>query len=655
MLERVRYSGMVMLATLALSSALVFPSPLPQEKEASYWYELMEREVQEALQRPRNEGKAKNIILFLGDGMGVTVATAGRILKGQKEGVSGEEGYLVWERFPNIALLKTYNLDKQVPDSAATATAYLAGVKANYETLGVSGKVKMKDCDASLLQENRLDSILQWAQDAGKDTGVVTTTQVTHATPAALYAKAAYRYWQCDTRMIDDNATHCKDIARQLVEDEPGRNMKVIMGGGRQEMGASLQKDTSQKCPRTDGRNLVQEWMQDKKMRGATHAYVTSTSQLRNVPIQDTDYLFGLFGDIHTPYEVDRDGGLDGTPSLKEMVLTAITILQKSPQGFFLLVEGGMIDRGMHNSNPRRALEELVQLEKAMEEALKVVDLEDTLVVVTADHSHTMTMAGYPPRGNDIFGVVKNRYVTDGLPYTTLMFATGPGYNYTWDGHKVTRPNLTGVDTGHKDYVSLAAVPTVDNKETHGGEDVAVFATGPMSHLFHRVHEQTFVAHVMAFSACIGPYKDTCTRLLKESAKDVVIHGPEGNTKNGCRCDSNIGNGHGHNHSHSSHGSQLGMADENQTHTSSDNQLGKDRGHAKSFHQVNKEGDPEMHTEQEDVDVDFASRTSNVHTKHLNKHKLNGGSSRLAPSYTALFLLALLGLNCRLLLRFNSL
>nr|XP_045594863.1 alkaline phosphatase-like [Procambarus clarkii] len=514
MLERVRYSGMVLLATLALSSALVFPSPLPQEKEASYWYELMEREVQEALQRPKNEGKAKNIILFLGDGMGVTVATAGRILKGQKEGVSGEEGYLVWERFPNNALLKTYNLDKQVPDSAATATAYLTGVKANYETLGVSGKVKVKDCDASLLQENRLDSILQWAQDAGKDTGVVTTTQVTHATPAGLYAKTAYRDWLCDTKMIADNATHCKDIARQLVEDEPGRSMKVIMGGGRQEMGAPLNQGKV-KCLRSDGRNLIQEWVQDKKKRGATSAYVTSTRQLRSVPLKDTDYLLGLFGDIHTPYEVDRDGGLDGTPSLKEMVLTAITILQKSPQGFFLLVEGGLLDIALHYSQARRGLEELVQLEEAVKEALKVVNLEETLLIVTGDHSHAITMSGYPPRGNDIFGVVRNKHVTDGLPYTTLMFAVGHGYNYTWDGHKVTRPNLTGVDTGHKDYVAQASVPTVVGEEAHGGEDVAVYATGVMSHLFHRTHEQTFVAHVMAVAGCIGPYKDNCARLKK--------------------------------------------------------------------------------------------------------------------------------------------
>ncbi|XP_071535397.1 alkaline phosphatase-like [Panulirus ornatus] len=503
---------LVTVACLATyTSAIVYPSPNPKETEVSYWYQLMSEEIQQALHKPKNTGKAKNVLLFLGDGMGVTVGTAGRILKGQKQGMSGEEGHLVWEKFPNIALLKTYTVDKQVPDSASTASAYLSGVKANYKTLGVTGKVKYMDCAASLLPENRLDSILKWAQDAGKDTGVVTTTQVTHATPAALYAKAANRKWQCDTIMTKDNATSCVDIARQLVLEDPGKNMKVIMGGGRQELGAP-QEEAEQKCPRSDGRNLVKEWQEDKMAEGATPAYVTNTRQLRDVDPEATDFLMGLFGERHTPYEVDRDQGPDGTPTLKEMTQMALRVLKKGPNGFFLLVEGGTIDKGLHLTKPRRALEEVVSLDETVEAALEMVDLEETLVLVTADHSHTMAMAGYPPRGNDILGVTTYDKVADGLPYTTLMFTTGQGYSYTWDGEKVMRRNLTGVDTTHKDFEALAAVPTVEEEETHGGEDVAVFAIGPMSHLFHRVHEQTYVAHVMGYAACIGPYKDDCGR-----------------------------------------------------------------------------------------------------------------------------------------------
>ncbi|ROT62358.1 salivary alkaline phosphatase [Penaeus vannamei] len=160
-------------------------------------------------------------------GLGITVGTASRILKGQRQGHSGEEGYLLWERFPNVGLMKTYNIDKQVSDSAGTATAYLTGVKGNYKTLGVTGNVQVSDCAASLKPENRLDSILKWAQDAGKDTGLVTTAQVTHASPAGLYAKTPSRNWQCDTKMAKEgeHTKACKDIARQLVEDEPGKNI----------------------------------------------------------------------------------------------------------------------------------------------------------------------------------------------------------------------------------------------------------------------------------------------------------------------------------------------------------------------------------------------------------------------------------------------
>ncbi|XP_063600536.1 alkaline phosphatase-like [Penaeus indicus] len=516
---------MATLMAIPASSERQFPSPVANEKESSYWYNLAKNELEEALAKPILTNVAKNVILFLGDGMGVTAGTAGRILKGQKKGVSGEEGYLVWERFPNIGLMKTYNLDKQVPDSAGTATAYLTGVKANYYTLGVNGKVKLGDCAASLKPENRLDSILQWAQNADKDTGVVTTAQVTHATPAGLYAKSANRKWQCDSKIMKEGgeALKCKDIARQLVEDEPARNMKVIFGGGRQEMGAQVYPDTEETCLRKDGRNLPKEWQNDKAARGKTHAYVTTTRELRSVNIEDTDYIMGLFGDVHVPYELDRNVTLDGTPHLREMVEVAIRRLKRNDNGFFLLVEGGRIDHGLHYGQPKRALEELLAMEEAVEAAMKMVNMEETLMVITADHSHVMTINGYPARGNNILGKVEfNEDVTDGMPYTTLMFTNGHGFNYTWNGKEVMRLNLTGVDTSGNNFEALAGVPTHEGSETHGGEDVAAYAIGPMSHLFHRVHEQNYVAHVMAYASCIGPYRE-CDRPV-QAPKNVYTH-----------------------------------------------------------------------------------------------------------------------------------
>ncbi|KAK8731360.1 hypothetical protein OTU49_007564 [Cherax quadricarinatus] len=510
------YCGVLLLVVSVASNTVevVYPSPVLMETESSYWLQLARKELEEALHKPKLTNVAKNVILFLGDGMGITVGTAGRILKGQKKGVSGEEGYLAWERFPNVGLIKTYNLDKQVADSAATATAFLTGVKANYYTLGVNGKVKLDDCEASLKPENRVESILKWAQDANKATGVVTTAQVTHATPAGLYAKTSNRKWQCDTAIMKagPDALRCKDIARQLVEDEPAINMKVIMGGGRQEMGEPLESGAEEVCVRTDGRNLVQEWKNSKAAQGKNYTYITTTRELRSVNTQNAEYIMGLFGDIHVPYEVDRNTSLDGTPSLKEMVEVALRRLKKDEDGFFLMVEGGRIDHGLHWGQPRRALEELLAMEEALEAALKMISLEETLVVVTADHSHVITMNGYPERGNNILGVVMNDDVEDHMPFTTLMFTNGHGFNYTWNGEKVMRRNLSGVDTTEADFEALAAVPTSPGSETHGGEDVGVYAIGPMAHLFHRVHEQNYVAHVMAYASCIGPYENDCER-----------------------------------------------------------------------------------------------------------------------------------------------
>ena len=120
-------------------------------------------------------------------------------------------------------------MDKQVPDSAGTATAYLTGVKGRYGTVGLDVTAPYNVCRPDLGNKPITDSILKWAQDAGKDTGFVTTTRVTHATPSGLYAHSANRDWECDSQIPIEHryAGYCKDIAQQLIENEPGKNIKV--------------------------------------------------------------------------------------------------------------------------------------------------------------------------------------------------------------------------------------------------------------------------------------------------------------------------------------------------------------------------------------------------------------------------------------------
>jgi alkaline phosphatase len=177
------------------------------------------------------------------------------------------------------------------------------------------------------------------------------------------------------------------------------------------------------------------------------------------------------------------------------MTATAIEILQKNPDGFYLMVEAGRIDHAHHDGNAYRALTDTIALDEAVRMAQSMTSSDDTLIIVTADHSHTFTLAGYPSRGNPILGKAAINGVPQkdlsGKPYSTLGYANGPGY--TGDG---PRPDLSAIDTMHPDYLQEAAIPLED--ETHGGEDVAIYADGPLAHLFHGTMEQNVIYHVMA-------------------------------------------------------------------------------------------------------------------------------------------------------------
>lgn len=135
-------------------------------------------------------------------------------------------------------------------------------------------------------------------------------------------------------------------------------------------------------------------------------------------------------------------------------------------------------------------------------------DLDETLVIVTADHAHTLSINGYPARGSNILGVAQKSKI-DQIPYTTLTYGTGGPASFQMivdDSGMVQRRNPSLENTSAYDYVQQAAILTDEN--THGGTDVTIHARGPMSHLFHRVHEQSYVAHVISYAARIGRFRD---------------------------------------------------------------------------------------------------------------------------------------------------
>lgn len=438
--------------------------------------------------------QAKNVIFFLGDGMGISTVTAARIFAGQAAGGSGEEHNLAFDQFPNVALIKTYNIDAQVPDSAGSITAITTGEKTRIGVLGINASVSRDDCTAAL--ENTLPTLAEMAEQAGMSTGVVSTARITHATPAGAYAHSPNRDWESSTSTPDEaEAQGCKDIAQQLVQMSVGNGLDVILGGGRREFLPSETSDPEypwQDGRRDDGRNLIDEWLGADSERRYTWRGNDMLEWLSS-PQPVSGQLMGLFEPSHMKFEADRPKDPGNEPSLKQMTELAIKQLSANTEGYFLLVEAGRIDHAHHFSNAYRALTDTVAFSDAVQWAMNNVDLQETLIIVTADHSHTMTISGYPRRGNPILGTVemepgKPMLNAAGKPYTTLSYANGPGY-------KKQQPDLTDIDTQDPDYQQLGTVPTP--AETHAGEDVAAFAIGVNADEVRGVMEQNRLFDVM--------------------------------------------------------------------------------------------------------------------------------------------------------------
>jgi len=516
-----RTSATTVALALALCATLPAMRATAADPRANAWWQAGQAAVAQAKADVGSVPRARNVILFIGDGMSIATVTAARILEGQRAGRSGEENRLSFETLPFTALSKTYNTDFQVPDSAGTMTAMMTGVKTRMGVLGVDETVARGDVAATA--GGTVPTLLEQAEQRGLWTGVVTTTTVTHATPGACYAHTPERNWEVDAKLsAEARQAGFADIARQLVELQRGDGIEVVLGGGRANFLPADRPDEERPethGARADGRDLIAEW----RRAAPGGAYVWNARQLAAVDGKAVPKLLGLFDPEHMQFEADRARDAGGEPSLSEMTAKALDILERAPNGYFLMVEGGRIDHGHHAGNAYRALGETIELSNAVRVALTRTKPTDTLIVVTADHSHTMTMSGYPQRGNPILGLVVGSMGEDkpgkepvkdlsGRPYTTLSYANGPGYPGASDtqpegpkhfphrpksftGVTRGRPDLAQVDTRAADYLEESTVAL--GSETHGGEDVAIYARGPGAALFHGTQEQSFVYHAM--------------------------------------------------------------------------------------------------------------------------------------------------------------
>lgn len=306
--------------------------------------------------------KPKNVIFMIGDGMGTSHVFAGLTANG---------GHLFIENFKYSGFARTQSADKYITDSAAGGTALSSGVKTYNGAIGV-------DADSVAVE-----TMLEKSEKKGMATGLVSTSSITHATPAAFISHEAKR-------------SYYEDIAADFLNTD----IDVFIGGGYKHF-----------AERKDGRNLVSE------LKEKGYAVLQDMNEISKV---ESGKLAGLTAPEHNGRVADRK---DMLPVATQ---TALTILDNNKKGFFLMVEGSQIDWGGHQNNTIYLVEEMLDFDKTIGEALEFASKDkETLIVITADHE----TGGFSLNGGDMTkGMVKGAFTTGG--HTAVMvpvFAYGPG------------------------------------------------------------------------------------------------------------------------------------------------------------------------------------------------------------------------------------
>jgi alkaline phosphatase len=266
----------------------------------------------------------KNVIFMIGDGMGPTHIQAAGMFAGAP---------MSFESAPYQGLVTTYSADNAITDSAASATAMATGVKVNNNVVALN-----TPGDGS-----ELTTLLEYYKSLGRSTGMVTTSYVTHATPASFGAHEPTRY-------------NTNQIANDYMN---GSKPNVLLGGG----GRGMSVGSAQ---------------------AAGYNVVTSAAAMLALNTNTQTYVSGQFGTYHLPYEYD---GLGSLPHLSQMTTTALDILDNDPDGFFLMVEGARIDHAGHSNDIDRNVRETVEFSNTVQDVLTwAAGRDDTLVIVTADH-----------------------------------------------------------------------------------------------------------------------------------------------------------------------------------------------------------------------------------------------------------------------------
>jgi alkaline phosphatase len=445
--------------------------------------------------------KAKNVILFIGDGLSMAHRTAARILsKGITEGRYG--GELAIDDMPYMALVSTAGTDSVITDSANSMTAYTTGHKSCVNALGVYCAKNLR-----ALAHPKVETIAELAKrKLGLAVGVVTNTEIEDATPAGMVAH---------TRLRSDY----EDIVRMFYKVQPD----VIMGGGA----------TPFLPKRWDPVSYVD------KFKEAGYAFSASASELAaEAEKSETRKLLGLFNDGNMDGALDRKLLKRGSvskfpdqPDLTQEVRAALQVLSRNDNGFVLMVESGLIDKYSHSLDWERAVYDTIMLDDAVQLAKDfAANRNDTLIIVVPDHAHPISLIGTydDAAGNTLRERLQtyaaaqfpNYAPADGEGYPpavevsrrlALVFAAYPDYC------DAGRPNLPGAaELGKVPKLSNEAycapgsalrvgnLPMTTRGGVHSGDDVVLTATGPGAEVFHGHVDNTMVFRAMALALGLG-------------------------------------------------------------------------------------------------------------------------------------------------------
>ncbi|PGA91580.1 alkaline phosphatase [Bacillus pseudomycoides] len=405
-----------------------------------------------------NDPKIKNVIVLIGDGMGPSYMTAHRYMKDNPKTFEMESTELDNHL---VGTQKTYPEDEHqnITDSASAATAMSAGVKTYNAAIAVDN------------DQAEVKTVLEQAKEQGKSTGLVATSEITHATPAAFGAH-------------DISRKNMDAIANDYFDEKINGKHKVdvLLGGG---VNNFVRKD----------RNLTEEF------KKSGYSYVTDREQLLN---DKSDQILGLFAPGGLDKMIDRN---EKTPSLEEMTNAAINRLNKNDKGFFLMVEGSQIDWAGHDNDVVGAMSEMEDFEKAFKAAIEFAKKDKhTLVIATADHSTGGFSLGVNGEYNFNANAIKAAKRTPDFMANEIV--KGANVEETLKKYidlQLTPEEIKSVNdiAPSKDVTKIDnAIEEIFNKRSftgwttggHTGEDVNVYAFGPGKYLFSGVQENTNLA-----------------------------------------------------------------------------------------------------------------------------------------------------------------